>query len=30
VDANRGRIRSGDPDLIYPMEQITLPPVFGQ
>jgi hypothetical protein len=27
VEANRDRLRSGDPDLIYPEEQITLPPV---
>jgi hypothetical protein len=26
VDDNRGRLRSGDPDLIYPGEQLTLPP----
>ena len=26
VDHNRGRLRSGDPDLIYPGEQLTLPP----
>lgn len=25
IDANRDRIRSGDPDLIYPGEVITLP-----
>lgn len=29
VDANRQSIRSGDPDLIYPLETVTLPPVFG-
>jgi hypothetical protein len=27
MDANRSTIRSGDPDLIYPGEQIVLPPV---
>jgi hypothetical protein len=27
VEANRDRLRSGDPDLIYPGEEITLPPV---
>jgi nucleoid-associated protein YgaU len=27
VDANRHRLRSGDPDLIYPGERVTLPPV---
>jgi hypothetical protein len=27
VEANRLRLRSGDPDLIYPGEQIVLPPV---
>ncbi len=27
VDANRGRIRSGDPDLIFPGEVIELPEV---
>jgi hypothetical protein len=27
VDANRDRLRSGDPDLIYPGEEIILPPV---
>lgn len=26
VDHNRGRLRSGDPDLIYPGEHLTLPP----
>ena len=26
VDHNSGRLRSGDPDLIYPGEQLTLPP----
>lgn len=26
VEANRGRLRSGDPDLIYPGEQVVLPP----
>lgn len=26
VDHNRGRLRSGDPDLIYPGENLTLPP----
>lgn len=26
VDQNRGRLRSGDPDLIYPGEHLTLPP----
>lgn len=26
VDANRARLRSGDPDLIYPGEQVVLPP----
>jgi nucleoid-associated protein YgaU len=29
VDANRQRLRSRDPDLIYPGEQVTLPPVAG-
>lgn len=28
MDANRGGLRSGDPDLIYPDERITLPAVF--
>jgi hypothetical protein len=28
IDANRSVIRSGDPDLIFPDEQITLPQVF--
>jgi hypothetical protein len=27
VEANQGRLRSGDPDLIYPDEDIELPPV---
>ncbi len=27
VEANRHGLRSGDPDLIYPGEEITLPPV---
>lgn len=27
IDANAGRIRSGDPDLIYPGEVIVLPPI---
>ncbi|MEE9228899.1 MAG: hypothetical protein V3U47_08000, partial [Acidimicrobiia bacterium] len=27
MEANRSTIRSGDPDLIYPGEQIVLPPV---
>ncbi|HEV3400170.1 MAG TPA: LysM peptidoglycan-binding domain-containing protein, partial [Actinomycetes bacterium] len=27
VEENRDRLRSGDPDLIYPGEEITLPPV---
>ena len=27
VEVNRLRLRSGDPDLIYPGEQIVLPPV---
>jgi nucleoid-associated protein YgaU len=27
VQANRDRLRSGDPDLIYPGERVTLPPV---
>lgn len=30
VDANRSTIRSGDPDLIYPDEAITLPSVFSE
>jgi hypothetical protein len=30
VDANRATIRSGDPDLIYPLERVTLPPVFSE
>jgi nucleoid-associated protein YgaU len=29
VEANRGRLRSGDPDLIYPGEVVELPPVSG-
>ncbi len=28
MDVNRDSLRSGDPDLIYPSERITLPPVF--
>ena len=28
IEANRATIKSGDPDLIYPHEQLTLPPVF--
>lgn len=27
VEANRGRLRSGDPDLIYPGERLLLPPL---
>ena len=27
VEANRDRLESGDPDLIYPHERIVLPPV---
>jgi hypothetical protein len=27
VEKNEGRLRSGDPDLIYPDEDIELPPV---
>ena len=27
VEANKGHLRSGDPDLIYPGEDIILPPV---
>ena len=27
VEANQGRLESGDPDLIYPGEEIILPPV---
>lgn len=27
IDANLGRLRSGDPNLIYPGEELTLPPV---
>jgi nucleoid-associated protein YgaU len=27
VEENRDRLRSGDPDLIYPGEEITLPPI---
>lgn len=27
IDANRDRIRSGDPDLIFPGEEIALPPI---
>jgi hypothetical protein len=27
VEANQGRLRSGDPDLIYPGERVILPPV---
>ncbi|HSK37287.1 MAG TPA: LysM peptidoglycan-binding domain-containing protein, partial [Actinomycetota bacterium] len=27
VEANRDRLESGDPDLIYPREKIVLPPV---
>ncbi len=30
MDANRDSIQSGDPDLIYPNEQITLPQVFSE
>jgi hypothetical protein len=30
VDANRATLRSGDPNLIYPQEQVTLPPVFSE
>jgi hypothetical protein len=29
IEANRGRLRSGNPDLIYPDEEIVLPPVPG-
>ena len=29
IEANRSNIRSGDPDLIYPGEQIVLPPLRG-
>jgi len=29
VEANRGGLRSGDPDLIYPGEVVELPPVSG-
>ncbi|HEX2029634.1 MAG TPA: hypothetical protein VHF25_16755 [Nitriliruptorales bacterium] len=29
VEANRGRLRSGDPDLIYPAERLLLPPLDG-
>jgi nucleoid-associated protein YgaU len=27
IEANRNRLRSGDPDLIYPGEQVALPPI---
>jgi nucleoid-associated protein YgaU len=27
IDANRDRLRSGDPNLIYPGEEIILPPL---
>ena len=27
IDANRDRLRSGDPDLIYPGETVLLPPI---
>jgi hypothetical protein len=27
IKENRGRLRSGDPDLIYPGEVVLLPPV---
>jgi nucleoid-associated protein YgaU len=27
MEANKGHLWSGDPDLIYPEEEITLPPV---
>ena len=27
VEANQGRLESGDPDLIFPGEEIILPPV---
>jgi nucleoid-associated protein YgaU len=27
IEANRSRLRSGDPDLIYPGEQVEMPPV---
>ncbi len=30
VDANRSTIRSGDPDLIFPAEEVKLPPVFSE
>lgn len=30
IDANRGSLASGDPDLIYPDERVTLPPVFSE
>jgi hypothetical protein len=30
VEENEGRLRSGDPDLIYPGEEVTLPPVPGR
>lgn len=30
VDANRERLRSGDPDLIYPGEQVLLPPAVDE
>lgn len=29
VDANRSKVSSGNPDLIFPNEKFTLPPVFG-
>jgi nucleoid-associated protein YgaU len=29
IEVNRDRLRSGDPDLIYPGEQIELPPIGG-
>ena len=30
VDANRSSVSSGDPNLIYPDEHVTLPPVFSE
>lgn len=30
VEANRGSLSSGDPDLIFPDERVTLPPVFSE
>lgn len=29
IEANQSRLRSGDPDLIYPGEEVEMPPVNG-